>query len=147
VSNARRWSRLVLGTVLLAVVSGAQPEPRGAGGPGRRYDPNSVETVSGDVVSVDHVPSRRGVGTAVHLTLRVTATETLTVRLGPAWYIDAQKMRVKENDHVEIKGSRVVIGGAPVVIAAVVSKNDKTMVLRNDAGVPTWNGQKAHRRP
>lgn len=34
--------------------------------------------------------------------------------------------------------------GAPVIIAAVVNKNDKTMVLRNDAGVPNWAGQKAH---
>jgi hypothetical protein len=142
----RVLSIALLGLLFLAVTVSAEPDSPAAAGPGRRYDPNTVQTISGDVLRIDHVPSPRRTGTAVHLALRVSADETLDVRLGPAWYVDAQKMRIKEKDHVEVKGSRVTIGGAPVVIAAVVNKNDKTMVLRNDAGVPNWAGQKAHAR-
>ena len=138
-----------ISVVLLAVATlalAADPPPQGAPGGRRRYDPATVETISGDVLRIDRIPSRRGTGTAVHVAVRVSSGETVDVRLGPAWWIDGQKVRVKEKDKVEVKGSRVTIAGAPVVIAAVVSKNEKTLVLRNDAGVPAWAGQKAHAR-
>jgi hypothetical protein len=135
---------------LLAVTAfalAADAPPPGGGPGGRRlYDPATVETISGDVVRIDRIPKRRGNGTAVHLAVRVESGDTVDVRLGPAWWVDGQKVRVKEKDKVEVKGSRVTIGGAPVVIAAVVTKNEKTLLLRNDAGVPAWAGQKAHAR-
>ena len=140
----------VLSVVLVAVtaVALAADAPPQGGGPGARrlYDPATVETISGDVVRIDRIPKRRGNGTAVHLAVRVDGGDTVDVRLGPAWWIDGQKVRVKEKDKVEVKGSRVTIAGEPAVIAAVVTKNEKTLVLRNDAGVPAWAGQKAHAR-
>ena len=143
----RAISVVLLAVATLALAAEVPSTPQG-GAPGarRRYDPATVETISGDVLRIDRIPSRRGTGTAVHVAVRVSSGETVDVRLGPAWWIDGQKVRVKEKDKVEVKGSRVTIGGAPVVIAAVVNKNEKTLVLRNDAGVPAWAGQKAHAR-
>lgn len=141
----RALSLALLAVTTLALAADTPSTPQGGPGPRRRYDPATVETISGEVLRIDHLPSRRGTGTSVHLAVRVNG-ETVDVRLGPAWWVDGQKVRVKEKDKVEVKGSRVTIGGAPVVIAAVVNKNDKTLVLRNDAGVPAWAGQKAHAR-
>jgi len=137
----------LLAVTALAFAAEAPSTPEG-GGPGarRRWDPGTVETVSGEVLRIDHVPRKRGTGMVVHLEVRAGTGETVDVRLGPAWWVDGQKVRVKEKDKVEVKGSRVTIGGAPVVIAAVVTKNEKTLLLRNDAGVPAWAGQKAHAR-
>jgi hypothetical protein len=138
---------LVLVVVTFALAADTPPTSQGSGpGARRRYDPATVETISGDVVRIDRIPKRRGNGTAVHLAVRVEGGDTVDVRLGPAWWIDGQKVRVKEKDKVEVKGSRVTIAGTPVVIAAVVTKNEKTLLLRNDAGVPAWAGQKAHAR-
>jgi hypothetical protein len=142
----RVLSVALLAVTALALAADAPSAPQDTAGPRRRYDPGTVETISGEVLRIDRVPKRRGTGTAVHLAVRVSSGETVDVRLGPAWWIDGQKVRVKERDKVEVKGSRVSIGDRPVVIAAVVNKKDKTLVLRNDAGVPAWAGQKAHAR-
>ena len=133
----------LLAVTALAFAAEAPSTPEG-GGPGarRRWDPGTVETVSGEVLRIDHVPRKRGTGMVVHLEVRAGTGETVDVRLGPAWWVDGQKVRVKENDQVEVKGSRISVGGEPVVIAAVVSKKGKTLVLRNDDGVPAWAGQK-----
>jgi hypothetical protein len=135
---------MAAGALLLAAAASAQPGP----GPGRRlYDPGTVETVSGEVVRVEHVPSPRGMGTGVHLVLRTDSAGILPVRLGPAWYVDQQEVKIGAHDRVEVKGSRVSVGGTSTVIAAVVKKADgQTLVLRNDAGVPQWAGARAHRR-
>jgi hypothetical protein len=146
-SMIRTLSVALLAVTALALAADTPSTPQGGGsGARRRYDPAAVETISGEVLRIDRIPSRRGTGTAVHLAVRASAGETVDVRLGPAWWVDGQNVRVKENDKVEVKGSRVSIGGAPVVIAAVVNKKGKTLVLRNDAGVPAWAGQKAPAR-
>lgn len=134
--------------VLAAVAAAAQPPGPAAGGgggkgarAGRVYDPATVETVSGEVVRIDRVPGRGGRSHGVHLLLK-TATEEIAVRLGPAWYIDKQPMRLAPKDRVEVQGSRVMLGGTAAIIAARVSKGSEVMQLRADNGVPAWRGQK-----
>ena len=143
-------SLVAIATLALALALAAEtPATRqdGSAGVRRRYDPATVETISGEVLRIDHVPKRRGTGMVVHLAVRASTGETVDVRLGPAWWVDGQRVRVKEADQVEVKGSRVSTGGGPIVIAAVVNKKGKTLVLRNDDGVPIWAGQKAPARP
>lgn len=50
------------------------------------YDPKTVETVSGEVVSVDKITDR-GKGYGVSLTLK-TGNETILVYLGPGWFLE-----------------------------------------------------------
>jgi hypothetical protein len=139
----RSLSVALLAVTAVALASDTPSAPQvGGAGARRRYDPGTVETISGEVLRIDRVPKRGGTGTLVHLAVRASTGETVDVRLGPAWWVDGQRVRVKEDDKVEVKGSRVSIGGASVVIAAVVNKNAKTLVLRNDHGVPVWAGQK-----
>jgi hypothetical protein len=112
----------------------------GAGSPyGRLYNPQTVETVSGEVVKVEQVTPMKGMHYGVHAVLK-TAGETLSVHLGPGWYIENQEVKIAAGDKLEAKGSRVSIDGKPVLIAAEVKKGDELLVLRDAAGVPVWSG-------
>ncbi len=134
--------------VTLAAIAQAGPPPplQGRGSPGMRiYDPATVETVSGQVKRVEHVVPAGGRRGGVHLVLE-KGDETVAVRLGPAWYIDHQDVKIAAGDHIEVKGSRVTVEGHPAIIAAEVKKGDQTLVLRNAAGVPKWSRRGRGRR-
>jgi hypothetical protein len=103
------------------------------------YDPKTVETVKGEVASVDKVPSPRGKGHGIHLTLK-TDKETIEVELGPDWYIEKQPVKIKEKDILAIKGSRVTLQGKPSIVASEVKKGDQSLKLRDENGTPAWSG-------
>lgn len=105
----------------------------------RMYDPATVEAVSGTVESVDTVKPMRGMNYGVHLTLK-TDRETLSVHLGPAWYIGRLDTKIQKGDVVEVKGSRVTVMGRPAIIAAEVKKGDALLKLRDEGGFPAWAG-------
>lgn len=112
----------------------------GAGTPySRMYDPKTVETVSGEVVSVDTITPMKGMCYGVHLMLK-TDKETISVHLGPGWYIENQDTRVEPKDKVEITGSRITFEGKPAIIAAEVKKGDEILNLRDGKGFPFWSG-------
>jgi hypothetical protein len=119
----------------------AQPgrgQPPGGGVP--RYDVNTVETVRGEVIAVDTVaPGMRGRMAGVHLTLR-TGGQTLPVHLGPTTYLAQQSLRVSTGETIEVRGSRVTMGGGPALIAARVTKGQQVVTLRDSTGLPAWRG-------
>lgn len=109
------------------------------GGYGGRYDPQTVETVSGEVVSVDTVAYGRGSYRGVHLMLSTPKGE-LSVHLGPSWFVDRQSIKIAPHDRIEVTGSRVTYGGKPALIAAEVRKGDESLRLRTAGGLPLWRG-------
>jgi hypothetical protein len=117
---------------------------RGGGwGPGssyeRLYNPQTVETISGVVVSVDKFTPIKGMSNGVHAAVK-TDKETISVHLGPAWFLDNQDAKIRQGDRVEIKGSRITFEGKPAIIAAEVTKDGETLTLRDASGVPVWSG-------
>jgi len=126
--------------LLFASSSLAQQDTRG----GRMYDPKTVETVNGEVVSVEKIPSPGGKGSGVHLTVK-TDKETVSVELGPDWYVEKQPVRIQAKDRIEVRGSRVMVQGKPAIIASEVRKGDQFLVLRDGNGIPAWSG--GGRRP
>ncbi len=127
----------------------AQQGPKGGAGTpgtGRMYDPKTVETVSGEVVSMDPVTSARGTGYGVHLTLK-TDKETISIHLGPGWYIDAQKIKIAPKDAITVKGSRITFEGKPAIIAAEITKGEQVLKLRNESGIPAWAGGRGRTAP
>lgn len=142
---------VILAAVALLAASwpGSAPAQGGPGAGrrdayGRMYDPKTVETVAGEVVSVDRVAwGRRGQG--VHLTLN-TGPETLSVHLGPSWFIDQQAVKIATKDRIEVTGSRVDFQGKKVIIAAEVKKGGQVLKLRDAQGIPVWAGQGRGRR-
>jgi hypothetical protein len=118
---------------------------RGSGGWGmndpyqRNYNPASVESISGTVESVDKVTPLQGMYSGIHLIVK-TGKETVSVDLGPEWYIERLDTKIEKGDKVEVKGSRVTLSGKTSIIAAEVKKGDRTLALRDSAGIPAWAG-------
>jgi len=136
-------SKLALVTVMCVVLLAANAWAQSGKGrnSGRRiYNPATVETLSGEVVSVDQTTSKRGRSLGVHFTLKAEK-ETIPVHLGPGWYVDQQEVKLAPGDKVEVSGSRVTYQGKPVIIAGQVKKDGKTLQLRDANGVPAWAGQ------
>ena len=126
----------VAAALLIPLGAAAQsvPGPRGA----TRYDLQTVTTVRGQVVAVEHVPRGRHEG--VHLKL-ATGTEEEAVLLGPAFYVDRQPLQLAKGDQVEVTGSRRTIDGRRVIVAQQVRRGDQVLSLRDAGGVPLWRGQ------
>jgi len=107
---------------------------------GRIYNSKTVETITGEIVSVDRISRGGGARGGIHLSLK-TQKETVSVHLGPSWYVEKQALKLSPKDHIEVRGSRVTVDGKPAIIAAEVKKGDQTLQLRDQDGLPLWRGQ------
>jgi len=118
---------------------------RGSGGWGmgaqynRMYDVKTVESISGEIISVDTITPQKGMSHGVHLTVK-TDKETISVHLGPSWYIENQDVKLSPKDKIEVIGSRITFEGKPAIIAAEVKKGDEILTLRDANGIPMWSG-------
>ena len=134
---------------LAALSSYAQPRGgmmwRGSGGWGpatpynRMYDPKAVETISGEVMSIDRITPNKGMAAGIHMTVK-TDKDTVSVHLGPGWYLENQDVKIEPKDKVEVKGAKTTFAGKPAIIAAEVKKGDEVLKLRDDSGFPVWSG-------
>lgn len=118
---------------------------RGSGGWGaggayqRMYNTATVETVSGEVVSIDKLTPMKGMNYGIHLLVK-TGKEDISVHLGPSWYVERLDTKISKGDAVEVKGSRIAFNGKPAIIAAEVKKGETVLKLRDDNGIPAWAG-------
>ncbi len=144
------WAGLMIVTVLTLTASLALAGPgkwggRGSGGWGMgtpyqgMYDPANVETIAGEVIALEQTVPMKRMNQGIALVVK-TDKETVSVHLGPTWYLERLDEKIVKGDKVEVKGVRTTLLGKPVVIAAEVKKGDKTLVLRDAAGVPVWAG-------
>ena len=104
------------------------------------YDRDTVITVSGKVTSISTGESISGSAYSVEMDID-TGSSVLTVRLGPAWFIEEQDFDIDKNDKVTVTGSKVKIDGDVFVVAATVEKNGKVLKLRESDGTPLWKGK------
>jgi hypothetical protein len=109
----------------------------------RMYDPAKVETIKGTVDAVETVVPMKGMHKAVSIMVK-TDKETIPVHLGPEWYIERLDTKILKGDAIEVRGSRVIFDGKPILIAAEIKKDksEHIIVLRDDAGIPVWAGWK-----
>ena len=112
----------------------------GRGRYSRRYDLSNIETLEGEVVSVDSYTSRRGVSQGVHLLVN-TGKETVEIHLGPSWYLEERDFEFVPEDKIAITGSRININGEPAIIASQIKKGNATLILRDENGFPLWRGR------
>ena len=106
---------------------------------GRIYDPKTVETISGEVISIDKIIPMKAMHYGVHMTVK-TDKETISVHLGPGWFIENQDIKIEPKDKVEVTGSRITFDGKPAIVAAEVKKGDEILKLRDENGFPAWSG-------
>jgi hypothetical protein len=140
-------SILTLISLIYSFESLAQPDGKWKGSGGwrsgsgynRMYDPKTVETISGEVASVEKITPRRGMSYGLHLMVK-TDGETISVHLGPSWFIERQDITIEPKDKIVVTGSRITYQGKPAIIAAEVRKGDEILKLRDENGTPYWAG-------
>lgn len=112
----------------------------GEGGPGggRLYNPETVETLRGVVTEMEVMPRSAPRG-GLHVIL-TTETEPIEVHVGPLWYLERVGFAIELGEELEVRGSRVTVQGLPAIIASRIAIGDRSLVLRNEAGVPLWAG-------
>lgn len=118
-------------------------QPRWNRGRYRRnnYDLSKIETLNGQVVSVDRYTSRRGLSEGIHL-LVSTDQETVEVHLAPSWYLENQDFDIVPEDKIAITGSRIDLDGEQAIIARQIKKGNETLLLRDENGFPLWRGNR-----
>ena len=138
--------RFFVGFIILCLaLTGASwgqsgPQDVKGGGPGGLYNPQSVVTVAGTVVSMTPSPVKPGLPYLVYLTLQ-TGKGKISIFLGPSLYIDKLPVQFKVLDRIQVTGSKIMWEGSSVILAAEVKKGDKVLKLRDPNGVPVWSGQ------
>jgi hypothetical protein len=106
---------------------------------GKMYNPKTVETISGEVLGVDKIIPMKRMSYGIHLMVK-TDKETISVHLGPGWYIENQDVKIEPKEKIEVKGSRITFEGKPVIIAAEIKKGNEILKLRDENGFPVWSG-------
>jgi len=146
-----RTSRIIAAAALLLTVvasvafAGQRQCWKGSGGwgsggsYGRLYDVKTVETVAGEVVSIDRITPRKGMNYGIHLMLK-TDNETIPVHLGPSWFIEHLDKPIAAGSQVEVTGSRITFDGKPAIIASQVRLGEDILKLRDENGIPVWAG-------
>ena len=107
----------------------------------RWYNSKTVETLDGEVTSLDTNVSRIGnpfQGT--HLMIK-TAQETIEVHVAPSWYLAEHDFNLSNKEKIEVIGSRINIAGEPAIIAREIRKGEQVLILRDQDGIPLWSGR------
>lgn len=129
------------GALLLAVAVGYFLVP-GSEGPGVKaqgrsgaalYNPATETSVSGTLMQP---PARGRMG--LYLSVEEPSGDTVDVRLGPKSYLAARGVSLKKGDELEVTGSKVTMNGAPVLIAREVTKQGRSVTVRDNVGRPLW---------
>ena len=115
--------------------------PRGGFGPRWRngtpysqtYDLGVIKTIRGTVMSSDFWSPMRERQLLVN-----SENKTVSVHLGPPWYLNQQDFQVSSGDDVIITGSMTDLDGKPTIIAGEIQKGSKTLTLRDHNGIPAW---------
>ncbi len=137
------WIFVLIG--LLTTGALAQPQekcPSSQAWPmGRMYDPKTVEKMDGKIESLEKVTAgRMDIPARVLLKLK-TSKETVTVYLGPDWYLEKQEVKLSPGDYIQVRGSRITLDNQLVILPNEIIKNSKVVQFWDDQGRPRWRGQ------
>ena len=144
--NRKRMVFLMAAVLALSSFSFAQIgiKFRGSSGwcVGDRYDQSfivtSQEVMVGQVLSIDTITPLRDMSAGIQLMLK-TDREEIKVHLGPTWFVLNQDINLSVNDkNIEVRGCRTMIDGKPVLMASMLVRKDKMLILRDNDGIPYW---------
>jgi hypothetical protein len=140
---------ILLGVLLLVGVFAAavlaQPQEKCPASPawpmGQMYNPKTVETLNGKIESIEKVTTG-GMDVPARVLLKLkTDNETVTIYLGPDWYLEKQKAKLSPGDQVQVRGSRVTLENTPVILPNEITKGSEVLQFWDDQGMPRWRGQ------
>lgn len=133
------WKSLLVGVSLAFTLAttAALAQGRGYGTGMPKYDPKTEVTVKGTIEDVQQQTGKGG-WSGTHLVLKADAA-TFDVHVGPSSYITQQKFTFAKGDMIEVVGSKVTIADKEALLAREITKDGKTLVLRNAQGIPQWS--------
>jgi len=92
---------------------------------------------SGKVAEVVYLPGSTKDTAMVEL--RLTAgTERVQVRLGPTGFLRQSEMEVREGEAISVTGYWVTEGDGETLVATRMTRQGRTLQLRDDWGRPAW---------
>jgi len=103
------------------------------------YNSGSIETFTGEVVSVDQFTPMKGMSNGVRLVVK-TGNETIYVHLGPMWFIEKQDLKIEPKDKITVKGSSITFEGKKTIMATEIKKGNEVLKLWDERGYPLWSG-------
>ena len=108
--------------------------------PSTAFSPDTLTTISGEVVSVQEVAPDLEVVPGVYVLVQVDG-EQWPVRLAPVDYLRKQGVTIEPKDKVEVAGSEVELTGRSGLIATQLRHKGKTVQLRGEKGVAKWGDE------
>jgi DNA/RNA endonuclease YhcR with UshA esterase domain len=109
----------------------------GSGRGSRNYNPATETTVQGTVEEVMQTTGQHG-WSGIHVSLK-SNQGMYDVHVGPASYLSAQQFTISKGDSLEVTGSRTKMNNKDVLIARQITKEGKTLTLRDAQGYPKWS--------
>lgn len=104
-------------------------------------EPDTDKTITGTVVDMTEVAFEKGVPAARAVKVRVRPGDAgeETVLLGPAWYMNNQKLPMKAGDTITLVACRTTIDGHRHWLARSIDGKDARLVLIDGAKAPVWS--------
>lgn len=132
-------TKVAVGMVCFLMMAGpAQAQRPGPGRGEPRYDPATVTTVGGRLLSVDTIAGP-GAMAGVHLRMLLDTRDTMLVYAGPGWYLAEQGGAFTAGERLGVTGSRTTVKGTPALIASEIRRERNVIRLRDRNGVPRWS--------
>ncbi|MEE4247953.1 MAG: hypothetical protein V2I33_21385 [Kangiellaceae bacterium] len=107
---------------------------------GHWYDLQSENTVVSAIKMVKQISTTKNMNFGTHLLVDYKGEE-LEIHLGPSWYLEKNKIKLRKGDIVKVSGSLVTFENNPSIIAKWIIKESDTIHLRDDRGLPNWAGK------
>ena len=101
------------------------------------YQLGTETTVSGTVTKLFTKTGRRGTPRQ-RATLKQPDGSTIDIHIGPTSYIVDRKMMPKIGDQLTVTGSRVIEGGAPLVVVRRIVRGKQVLDMRKADGTRLW---------
>ena len=123
------FAMLIGGFALPSRVAAQEKEPT--------YKLGTETTVSGTVTKLFTKTGQRGTARQ-RATLKQADGNAIDIHIGPSSYIVDKKMMLKLGDQVTVTGSRVMEGGAPLVVVRRIVRGRQILDMRGADGKRLW---------
>ena len=103
----------------------------------RTFDATSAVSLTGvSIIRVDTL--KQGENTSVSA-LFVSGADSITAMIAPVTFLSSNSLTLAAGDVIDISGSKLMMGGKPMLVATEIKKGDTKVVLRDKAtGAPAW---------
>ncbi len=101
------------------------------------YDVQNVKTVEGPITVVKQISTTEDMTFGTHLLVDYKGEE-LEIHLGPSWYLEKKRIKLRMGEMVKVSGSLCNLEDKRSMIAQWLVKKNDTIHLRDDKGFPKW---------